>query len=137
VLNDPVLAQEWFAVARSDDVPAQTPVAVRLLGRDVVLWRRDQGLQAWLDLCIHRGAKLSLGAVRRNCLVCPYHGWEYDAAGACVHIPAQPGQPPPLKAHAEVFRAVERYGLIWVSIGDQVDGPPDFAEFMDERVIAW
>lgn len=132
MLNDAVLIQDWFAVARSNDVVAEKPLAVRLLGHDVVVWRSDKGVRAWQDLCIHRGAKLSLGSVRSNCLVCPYHAWEYDASGRCVRMPAHPDQPPPAKAHAYVFRAMEQYGLIWVSLGDSTQGPPAFVEAFDD-----
>lgn len=131
MLNDPLLINEWFAVARAADVPAAQPVAVQLLGRDLVLWRAPGGIRAWQDLCIHRGAKLSLGTVRNNCLVCPYHAWEYDASGRCVRIPAHPTQVPPLKAQANVFRAQERYGLIWVCLGEPRHGLPDIAELVD------
>jgi phenylpropionate dioxygenase-like ring-hydroxylating dioxygenase large terminal subunit len=131
MLNDAVLIQDWFAAARSVDVPPGRPAATRLLGQDVVLWRGEVGLHAWQDLCIHRGAKLSLGSVRNNCLVCPYHAWEYDASGRCVHMPSHPTQAPPAKAHARVFRAIEQYGLIWLSLGDPPQGPPVFAEVDD------
>jgi phenylpropionate dioxygenase-like ring-hydroxylating dioxygenase large terminal subunit len=95
MLDDPLLIHEWFAVARSTDVPAAEPVAACLLGRELVLWRSTNGVRAWQDLCIHRGAKLSLGKVRNDCLVCPYHAWEYDATGRCVRIPPPPPPGPP------------------------------------------
>ena len=130
VLHDPVLRAQWFVVALGQDVPQTQPVARRLLGSDIVLWRDSDGIHAWQDLCIHRGAKLSLGTVRSSrdpalrgaCLVCPYHAWEYDGTGKCVHIPSQPDRVPPLRAHANVFHAQERYGLVWVCVGSP-DGP--------------
>jgi len=128
MLNDPLLIHEWFAVARAADVPSGQPIAARLLGRDLVLWRAAEGIRAWQDLCVHRGAKLSLGTVRNDCLICPYHAWQYNAAGQCVHFPAHPDQTPPLKAHAHVFHAMERYGFIWASLGEPRHGLPEFAE---------
>ena len=131
MLNDPLLFHEWFAVARSADVPVERPVAARLLGRDLVLWRARDGVRAWQDLCVHRGAKLSLGIVRHEHLICPYHAWEYDGSGRCVRIPAHPAQTPPLKAQACVFRAMERYGLVWASLGEPKHGPPELTELDD------
>jgi len=131
MLNDPVLVNEWFAVARSCELVPGKPLAARLLGLDVVLWRSAEGVHAWQDLCIHRGAKLSLGTVKNDCLVCPYHAWEYAASGQCVLIPAQPNQPPPLKAHANVFRALEKYGLLWVTLGSPQHDPPDIPQLLD------
>lgn len=131
-LDDPLLLGEWFLVAWSEEIPLGRTLARRLLGRDLVLWRSGEGLHCWLDLCIHRGAKLSLGTVKHEsdsaaeCLVCPYHAWEYASSGQCVRIPAHPGQAPPLKARAKVFHAAERYGVVWVCLGEPHAGPPEF-----------
>jgi phenylpropionate dioxygenase-like ring-hydroxylating dioxygenase large terminal subunit len=134
VLHDPVLRAQWFVVAQSSEVPVAQPVARRLLGSDIVLWRDAETLHAWQDLCIHRGAKLSLGTVRSSrdssvkgaCLVCPYHAWEYDTAGNCIHIPAQPDRTPPVKARANVFQVQERYSLVWVCVASPGGPVPDF-----------
>ena len=126
VLRDNVLRAQWFVAARSSDVPPGLTVARRLLGGDVVLWRDGAEIHAWQDLCIHRGAKLSLGKVRDGCMVCPYHAWVYDGAGKCLHIPAQPDRVPPLRARANVFQVQERYGLVWVCVGEPSSEVPAF-----------
>ena len=126
-LNDPRLLWEWFAVAWSREVEAGKPVARRLLGRDIVLWRSSEDIHCWLDLCVHRGARLSLGQVRGDCLVCPYHAWEYDATGQCVRIPAHPQQKPPVKARAHTYSVRERYGMVWVCMGEPLADVPEFA----------
>ncbi len=126
-LDDALLLREWFAVAWSRELAAGRPLARRVMGRDVVLWRVGGGVACWRDLCVHRGAKLSLGVVKGECLVCPYHAWEYDRSGACVRIPAQPEVPPPLKARAETFVARERYGMVWVCVGEPLGDVPEFA----------
>ena len=119
-LSDPLLINDWLAVAWSSSVPQGRLLPVRVLERDLVLWR-GEGLHAWRDLCIHRGAKLSLGRVLKckdgDCVACPYHGWEYNILGECVRIPAIPDQPPPLRARVETFAVREKYGLIWVCLG--------------------
>jgi phenylpropionate dioxygenase-like ring-hydroxylating dioxygenase large terminal subunit len=105
----------------------------RFMDRDTLLWRSSEGLVCWRDLCIHRGAKLSLGTVIARpgggeCLVCPYHAWQYAPSGQCVHIPAQPDQPPPAKARTQNYRVHESYGVIWVCLGEPDAAPPDFPE---------
>jgi phenylpropionate dioxygenase-like ring-hydroxylating dioxygenase large terminal subunit len=126
-LDDPRLRGQWFAVAWSREVTAGQLVARRLLGLDLVLWRSAQGLHCWRDLCVHRGAKLSLGKLCGERLVCPYHAWEYNADGQCVHIPSHPKQPPPLKARAATYHARERYGMVWVCLGEPLSDVPQFA----------
>src|SRR5579863_2503267 len=129
-LNDPLLRREWLAVAWSREIGTRQMLARRVMGKDVVLWRSNEGLHCWRDLCVHRGARLSLGTIRggsadgngtadssgRDCLVCPYHAWEYAPTGECVRIPAQPELKPPAKAHAETFTVQERYGVVWVAM---------------------
>lgn len=150
-LSDPLLMAEWFAIGWSREVTPGKIVSRRAMGRDLVLWRSSaessetQGeLHCWLDLCIHRGAKLSLGTIdhegcgdSRECLVCPYHGWRYAASGQCVRIPSQPGITPPLKARTESFQVRERYGMIWVCFGEPEGDLPEFgiAEDPDFRVM--
>ncbi len=131
MIEDALLRHEWLAVGWSSSVKAGELLPVRLLGRDVVLWRDPGGIHAWEDLCIHRGAKLSLGQVRDNCVVCPYHHWTYDASGRCVFIPSHPDQPPPLKARANVFCAQEKYGIVWVSLDTPSHEVPSFPEGED------
>jgi phenylpropionate dioxygenase-like ring-hydroxylating dioxygenase large terminal subunit len=136
-LDDPRLLGEWFAVAWSREVLPGLLVARRLMGRDVVLWRSAQEIHCWRDLCIHRGAQLSLGKLCGDRLVCPYHAWEYDHSGQCVHIPSQPGQPPPVKARAQTYYARERYGMVWVCVGEPMGDLPQFslAEESASRVM--
>src|SRR5580658_5102821 len=119
-LDDPFLQQQWFAVAWSREVEPGKLLARRLMAIDLVLWRSQEGLHCWRDLCIHRGARLSLGSIRQDaplnpsasgfhhsageCLICPYHAWEYAPSGQCVRIPAQPEMTPPAKARVEAFQ---------------------------------
>jgi len=130
MISDPVLISEWHPVARAADVPDGAVTAARLLGEDVVLWRSGGKVMGWQDLCLHRGAKLSLGrVVAGDCLQCPYHGWIYDAAGKCVKIPAHPSQVPPARAKTKAYAVREAYGWIWLSFGEKPAALPDFPEW--------
>jgi phenylpropionate dioxygenase-like ring-hydroxylating dioxygenase large terminal subunit len=130
-LKDPVVRDDWHVAARGADVGASVPVGVRMLGEDVVLWRSDEGVHAWKDLCIHRGAKLSLGKVHDGCLACPYHGWRYNGDGQCVHIPSQPGLKPPARAATTAYQVREKFGLIWVCLGTPAADVLDFPQWDD------
>ena len=128
IAADPVLARRWMALACSEDV-GEAPLRAELLGETVVLWRSETGLHAFRDLCIHRGAALSLGRVEAGELVCPYHGWRYGGDGACVKIPAQPaGAKVPTKARALTYACRERYGLVWVALETPETEVPEYLE---------
>jgi phenylpropionate dioxygenase-like ring-hydroxylating dioxygenase large terminal subunit len=131
MINDPVLINEWHVVGRGADLAEGQLMPTRVLGEDVVIWRLNGQVLAWQDLCIHRGTRLSLGQVEGETLVCPYHGWSYNSEGRCVHIPAHPGQTPPEKARVKVYQTIERYGAIWVSLGQPQHDLPPFPEWDD------
>ena len=88
MINSDALRNEWHVVYRSHSLSEGDVRPIRLLGQDLVIWRSSGKAVAWLDLCIHRGARLSLGQVVDNELVCPYHGWRYNLEGTCTLIPA-------------------------------------------------
>ena len=139
MIDDPILVNDWHVVARSSDMRGNEVRPARLLGQDLVLWRSNEGLRAWKDLCLHRGARLSGGRVQDGCLVCPYHGWNYDATGQCVRIPAHPSQTPPTRAHATTYHISESYGLLWVCLGTPTKEVPLFFEWKDasfRKVVA-
>lgn len=127
MIDDPVLVDDWHPVARVDQFPGDGPIAARVLGEDLVVWRSGDAFLAWRDLCVHRGTRLSLGrVVRGDRLECPYHGWTYGTDGGCVLIPAHPEQVPPAKARVAAFRATEAHGVVWVTLGTGATGIPRF-----------
>jgi phenylpropionate dioxygenase-like ring-hydroxylating dioxygenase large terminal subunit len=132
MIDDQVLINDWHVVAYMADLPEGRPVAARLLDEDLVLWRAGEKVHAWRDLCVHRGAKLSLGKIEGETLSCPYHGWTYNEQGQCIRFPAHPTQTPPATACARVYQVVQRYGWIWVCLGQPAQDIPRFAEWEDE-----
>jgi phenylpropionate dioxygenase-like ring-hydroxylating dioxygenase large terminal subunit len=126
------LANSWHPVERSVEVAAE-PVAVTLLGRNVVLWRTPSGVVvAAPDRCPHREAPLSIGSVQEGCLTCAYHGWTFGDEGRCVQVPsAGDGVPPPPRAHLVPYSCDERYGLVWVCVGTPSAAIPCIAQEND------
>jgi phenylpropionate dioxygenase-like ring-hydroxylating dioxygenase large terminal subunit len=132
MIDDPVLVEDWHPVARVDDLASGGPIAVRLLGEDIVIWRSENEFFAWRDLCVHRGTRLSLGRVVDGVrLECAYHGWTYGIDGRCVLMPAHPEQAPPAKACVTTFHARAHYGVIWASLGGAARELPRF-ELLDD-----
>ena len=114
-----LIKNQWYAVEFGQWV-ADQPVLARVHGHDLVLWRSPNGtVNAQSDLCVHRGGSLAGGSVVGDCVQCPYHGWRYGADGACVEIPAnRAGLPIPKKARIDTYPCIERYGFVWVFLGD-------------------
>ncbi len=130
--QDPVLLNDWHVVGYADDFTAGTIYPVRLLERDLIVWRSESGrIHVWEDLCIHRGARLSKGWIANDHVVCPYHGWEYDCTGKCTRMPAAPDEKPMKKAVAFPYPAHERYGFVWVCLGEPTADIPVFPDWDD------
>lgn len=128
MVNDPIL-NDWHVVAPVQNLQPGTILQTRLLGEDLVLWRDRLRSYAWQDLCPHRGARLSLGWVAGDTLVCPYHGLAYNSEGRCVKIPAHPDLSPPAKVQVQTYQILERYDLIWVTLGNPNQNLPPFPEW--------
>lgn len=74
------------------EVPALEPgqaTRVELAGRGVAVFRDGDGFVALDDVCPHASGPLSHGLLRDGSIVCPWHGWRFDArTGACEVVPS-------------------------------------------------
>jgi phenylpropionate dioxygenase-like ring-hydroxylating dioxygenase large terminal subunit len=84
---------------------ASAPQAAKVDGLRAVVWTDGDGeLRAARDVCPHRRAPLSAGAVVDGMLRCAYHGWDYDGTGRCTPLPAAgPGGRIPSRAQLEML----------------------------------
>jgi nitrite reductase/ring-hydroxylating ferredoxin subunit len=110
----------WTPVALSEELePDGPPVAVKVLGEDLVLYRDGAGTLGLVGRwCSHRGADLSYGAAEAVGIRCGYHGWLYDEKGTCLE---QPLEPPDstlrLEIHHKAYPVQEFAGLIFGYLG--------------------
>ncbi|WP_083383905.1 aromatic ring-hydroxylating oxygenase subunit alpha [Cupriavidus sp. USMAHM13] len=123
---------QWHPVLALEHADGDGPYPVRLLERDLVLWRNADGWHAWDDRCPHRGAAFTLGRVQDGLLRCGYHGWRFESSGRCTRYPAHPGLVPAPRACAVTHAVREAYGLLWVRLARAGDGaapPPALPPF--------
>jgi phenylpropionate dioxygenase-like ring-hydroxylating dioxygenase large terminal subunit len=133
----------WYAVEFSNEIDNKPQLIQLLVGeasrqetRQIVLYRTTDGkIQAIANTCIHRGAALVNGWTKGNCIVCPYHGWEYQPDGTCTNIPSHlPGMTIPKQAQMKTYPVQDKYGWIWLYLGEGV--PPELpaiADFPQDR----
>lgn len=123
----------WYAVGLSSQVSGQ-PLAHRFQGREVVLMRDGGGrVLAFDGRCAHRGCSLAGGWAQGDTLVCPYHGWRYDAEGTCVAIPALRAEESiPRQAHLRTFPTRERHGFVWLWLAGQHTVPEEDVQDIPE-----
>ncbi len=122
----------WYVANAVSELKDDEPMFVKMLGCHFVLFRDANGeIRCLSDVCCHRGASLSKGKIKENCIACPYHGWEFNGDGRCVKIPALGGDVvPPKRARIDSYPVREKFGWIWVFLGDapEEERPP----FLDD-----
>lgn len=75
--------KEWLMIAREEEV--ENPgdfLALRICDEPVLLSRNRSGeLNAFYNMCQHRGVEVAEGSGNTRSFMCPYHGWIYDLDG--------------------------------------------------------
>lgn len=104
----------WYQVAWSHELRPGDVKAVKLCGRDLVVFRGENKKANALDAyCPHLGAHLAVqGKVCDNRIRCAFHGWQFDGDGKCQKLPSD-GKITP-KMHTRAWRVEERYGIVFV-----------------------
>jgi phenylpropionate dioxygenase-like ring-hydroxylating dioxygenase large terminal subunit len=92
---------------------------IDLGGLELVAYRTTSGRPVVLDRhCCHLGASLALGTVEGERIRCTFHRWSYDTEGKCCEIPGCQKIPP--EARVRCYPIMERFGAVWVFLGDRV-----------------
>ncbi|HVZ16905.1 MAG TPA: Rieske (2Fe-2S) protein, partial [Terriglobales bacterium] len=86
---DKIFLKDWQVVGRAEQFPNPGDFhAFRLFGEPVLLVRNANGMvQAFTNVCRHRGAEIASGRGNRKQLECPYHKWLYDLDGKLIAAP--------------------------------------------------
>ena len=123
----------WYFACYSDDLAVGAVTPLRYLGRDLIVWRSEDGAAHVMDAyCPHLGAHLGYGGRVEGCeLVCPYHWWHYDADGRNTEIPYSDRVNK--RAQVKTYPTIDRNGLVmfWYHPLDQPPAweIPEVAEF--------
>lgn len=113
----------WYAAGWDYEILDGNMLTRTILEQRVLIFRGESGKVVALDnRCCHRGTPLSLGRIEGDCVRCMYHGLKFDATGKCVQIPGQENIPPKLGVRS--FPIHERYGLLWIWMGDPAKADP-------------
>jgi 3-phenylpropionate/trans-cinnamate dioxygenase ferredoxin component len=74
-------------VATTSDFPAGSARAIEVAGRSIALFNAEGTIYAIDNDCTHDGGPLSEGVVSDGCVVCPWHGAEFDLSTGKVLTP--------------------------------------------------
>ena len=75
--NQEIERFEWFSVDPGD-LPIGGVTTVVAADRAIAITRTASGYGALDNRCPHQGGPLGDGQIEEDCLICPWHGYEYD-----------------------------------------------------------
>ena len=139
----PPFPEGWYFIASRRDVQKAKLIQKTWMGESIVAWCDENGRVCVAEsFCPHLGSDLGPaagGRISGGRLVCPFHGFEYDATGQCV---ATPHADPPRAARLRVFETQEILGLIfaWWGIAGRAPqwslpaDPPDQTAWTDIEI---
>ncbi|MCO1337477.1 iron-sulfur protein [Kocuria polaris] len=87
-------AEQWADVGHLDDYDDGAPTVVEVDGEPVMVLRDGDEILALHNTCTHLGGPLAEGELHDGCVVCPWHGSEFDLRTGAVRAgPASVRQP--------------------------------------------
>lgn len=112
----------WFHIGWSAEIAPGEAAPMQYFGQHLVAFRSENGKLTVMDAhCKHLGAHLGYGGkVRKDCVICPYHGWAWDEEGNNANVPYQEK---PTGAKLRTWHVQEQYGIIYLW-HDPAGGPP-------------
>lgn len=128
-----MIRNQWYVVLQSRELKKGKVLGMTRMGEKMVFWRDASGQPVCqADFCPHRGVALSIGCLVEDHIQCPFHGFEYDASGKCVLVPANGKSSEPPKALKVVaYQARELHGYIYIWWGDEQQVYPELPWFDD------
>lgn len=132
------LRRYWQPVAAADEMRDRWTKRVRVFGEDLVLYKNRSGGYGLIgEFCPHRRASLAYGIPTPEGIRCPYHGWAFDASGACVDQPNEPaGSTFKDKVDHPGYPVAEFAGLLYAYLGEgQPPVLPRYDGYVAERTI--
>ena len=85
-------------------------------GEAIAIFRKGESFYGLGHRCAHQGGPLGEGRVIGDCVVCPWHGFEYRLIDGCA--------PPPFTEQVPTYRLQFNQGSLWVDIRPLALGTP-------------
>lgn len=79
---------DFFAVAKTTDIPDGKGQAFSVAGREIAVFHHKGKFYAMDDYCPHMGESLAIGDIHGDTVLCSRHLWAFQLEdGACVDVP--------------------------------------------------
>ncbi len=127
---DKLWSQTWLIAGVVADIPELNDYFTFDLGSEsVIVTRTEAGVQAFYNVCSHRGARLvTEERGNRKVFVCPFHSWSFHNTGELRRITDEETFHPDVVAHRPGLTALAcevHAGIIFINMQDN---PPPLVE---------
>ena len=84
--KEKIFKKDWLAVARVEELEKPGDyMTFDIVGEPIIVARDGDGeINAFYNVCVHRGTEVAAGSGNLKTFSCPYHAWTYDLAGRLV-----------------------------------------------------
>ena len=87
--KEKIFMRDWLCMGRVEEI--ENPgdyMTFRVLGEPLIIARNEKGeINAFANVCRHRGVEVASGSGNLKEFSCPYHGWTYDLEGQLIGAP--------------------------------------------------
>lgn len=82
-----IFMQEWLLVGRAEQCEKHGDYFTHKIGNEPIFVVKEENgnIQAFANVCRHRGVQVAWDSGTRKRFTCPYHGWVYDTSGKLVN----------------------------------------------------
>ena len=132
-----LFARDWLFVGRAEEFENPGDYrAFRVLEEPIVVARDRSGqLNAFSNVCAHRGVEVAAGQGNAESFSCPYHAWKYDLGGRLITAPLMKKSESfdPATCRMKPVRLAEWAGNLFVCFDEAT---PPFEEYAAEFTAA-
>lgn len=99
-------ADHFVRVGRWVDIEESRAKMLLANGENIAVFRNGKALSALSNVCKHQNGPLGEGRIVNGCIVCPWHGYEYQPADGC--------SPPPFTEKVSTYQLKLEGDEVWV-----------------------
>ncbi len=99
-------ADHFVRVGRWADIEESRAKMLLANGENIAVFRNGKALSALSNVCKHQNGPLGEGRIVNGCIVCPWHGYEYQPADGC--------SPPPFTEKVSTYQLKLEGDEVWV-----------------------
>lgn len=110
-------AEAWLDAGPAANIPdGRAVILVPAVGERIAVFREGAKVYAVANACRHQGGPLGEGRILDGCIVCPWHGFQYQPEDGC--------SPPPYTEKISTYRTRITEGRVFVDPAPQTPGTP-------------